>query len=77
MNENRYLTETERYDIDYEFSRMLSRYKDYLHMSRRFLTNEGILLRIVLNTPDIGVLTLYVRETNKKGLTKFNYKFIK
>jgi len=81
MNENSYLTEAERYNmlynIDYEFRQMLFRYKDYLHVSRTFLTNEKIALKIALSATDIGVLTLFLREKNKKGLTKFNYNFIK
>jgi len=76
MNKNRYLTEEERYDIDYEFNLMLSRYKHYLRMPREFSINQ----KIVLDTTDIGVLTLFLREKNKKGLTRFDYfdyKFIK
>jgi hypothetical protein len=70
MNENRYLTEEESYD------KMLFLYKDYLNMSRRFEI-ENIALKIILNTPDIGVLMLLVREKNKEDLTRFNYNFIK
>jgi len=68
MNENRYLT--------YQFSRMLSLYKDYLRRSGEFLINENE--NIALHTNDIGILTLFIKEKNKeKGITTFNYKFIR
>jgi hypothetical protein len=71
MKENRYLTETERYNIDLDFKQMLFRYKDYLYLHT--LINENI----ELDTTDIGVLTLFIKEKKKeKGIT-FNYKFIK
>jgi hypothetical protein len=75
MNEDRHLTEEDRYNIDYEFGRMLSRYKDYLLRPREFFIDKNL----VLITTDIGVLTLFVKEKNKKGIsiTKFNYNFIK
>ena len=69
--EYRYLTEEEPYDIHYELKRMLFRYKDYL------LRELVIYEEIALNTTYLGVLTLFVKEKNKKGITKFNYKFIK
>jgi hypothetical protein len=65
MNEDRYLT--------YKFRQMLYRYQDDLRWKRHFLINENI----ELHTTDIGVLTLFVREMNKKGITKFYYRFIK
>jgi hypothetical protein len=79
MNKNRYLTEEERYDIHYEFSRMLSRYKDYLHIPRelRIPREFSIYQNIVLTITDIGVLTLFVNEKNKKLVTRFDYNFIK
>jgi len=71
--ENPYLTEEEHYDIDYEFRHMLFRYRNYLYPSMEFLIGENIAL---YNT-GLGVLTLFVKEKNKKGITKFNYNFIK
>jgi hypothetical protein len=71
--ENRYLTKDERYDIDYEFRRMLSGYQLYLRMPRKFSIFENIVLTIT----DIGVLTLFVNENNKKLGTRFDYNFIK
>ena len=73
MNKNRSLTEEERHNINYEFRHMLFRYKDYLYPSMEFSIN----VKIALNTTDIGVLTLFIKEKNKKGITKFNYNFIK
>jgi len=75
MKENRYryLTEEERYDITYEFRHMVFRYKNYLYPSMEFLINTNIGLYIT--SP--GALTLFVRENNKKGITIFDYNFIK
>jgi hypothetical protein len=71
--ENRYLTEDERSDIDFEFRRMLSGYEIYLRKQSKFSIYHNILLIIT----DIGVLTLYVNEENKKLVTTFDYNFIK
>jgi hypothetical protein len=65
MNQDRYLT--------YKFRQMLYRYQDDLRRKRDFLINENIALHIT----DIGVLTLYVNEENKKLVTAFDYRFIK
>ena len=73
MNENRYLTQKERYNIHLDFKQMLLCYRDYLHIPMDFLINENI----ELDTTDIGILTLFVKEKNKKGITEFNYNFIK
>jgi len=73
MNKNRHLTTDERYNIDYEFRRMLFGYKIYLRVPRGF----SIYQNIVLTITDLGVLTLYVNEKNKKLVTRFDYKFIK
>jgi len=73
MKENRYLTEVERYNINYEFRKMLFPYKLYLHIPREFSIYENIVLTIT----DIGVLTLFVNEKNKKLVTRFDYNFIK
>jgi len=65
MKENSYLT--------YEVRHMLFLYKHYLYPSMEFLKNENI----ALYTTHIGVLTLFVREKNKGGITTFDYKFIR
>jgi len=75
MNKNRYLTIDESYEIDYEFRRKLSGYKIYLRMPMEFSIHKN--KNIVLNTTALGVLTLFVNEKNKKGLTTFNYMFIR
>jgi len=73
MKENRYISEVERYNIHLEFKQMLLCYRDYLHIPMDFLINENI----ELDTTDIGVLTLFVKENNKKDITTFKYKYIK
>ena len=71
--EYRYLTKEERYNINLEFMQMLLRYKNYLHIPRKFLIDNNI----ALHATDTGVLTLSVKEKNKKGITTFDYMFIK
>jgi hypothetical protein len=63
-----------RYDIDFEFMLMLFSYKNYLRTSSDFLINKNIALHIT----ETGVLKLFIKEKNKeKGITIFDYKFIK
>jgi len=64
MKKNYYLT--------HEVSDMLFLYKHYLNIPMRFFIDEE---NITLGTTDFGVLTLSVRENNKKDLTTFNYIF--
>jgi len=59
--------------LTYEVSDMLFRYRHYLHIPSSFLIDENI----ALTTTDIGVLTLFVKENNKKDITTFNYIFIR
>jgi len=71
--EYRYLNEEERYNINHEFSQMLFRYKYYLHIPRKSVIDENI----TLHATDTGILMLFVEEKNKKGITTFNYMFIR
>ena len=76
MKENRHLTKDELYDIHSEFMQMLVPYKDYLNILSKSLINQNI----DLYTTDIGILTLSVKEKNKKGITTitiFDYIFIR